>query len=323
MMRLRKETEGFVMEQKTEQFEIEISEMVEERLQETYQQIRARDRKHGILWRRLGMAVALLGVMLTSFGTAFAMSKGYSVNDLFTKLWGNQSSSSVVEQISGDVKILEEKCTFQDITIEPVKAVVDRLGCYIVLKVTGKNGFSLEEDMVFREITTVYDNDITGVLDAYVLKREKNVMYYALWNLTDQPQKKKKYPEFHIATFDLVRGEGMEALEGRYEADIRCKQGDERVTVRLGQGIEAQIFPLGVYINTDMGEKMGLTKLSEEKQNLHILLKGGKEVKAILSHGVEGKDTVLRAEEPIDTQKVTGVRMLGKTYTLNSSYGSN
>lgn len=322
---------------------IEISELVEDKLQETYQQVREKSRKSGIPWRRMVAAVALFGLMLTSFGTAYAMSNGYSVNDLFTKLWGYQTSQSAIEQVSGEVQIIEENCTFQDISIEPVRGVVDRLGSYIVLRVTGKNGFFLEDDMTFGEITTEYGKDVTGSLNGYVLKREKNVMYYALWNLLDQPEKEKKNPIFHIETFNLVSaefyedgsisyektsdgarkavGEGSNVLEGSYKADIRCKQADKKVTVKMGNGIEAQVFPLGVYVNADLSDKIGLTKLSEENQKLHILLKGGKEVEASLCHGREGENTVLRAAEPIDTEKVTGVRMLGMIYELQTSSG--
>lgn len=315
----------------------EIPELVEKRLQEAYQQIGAGGRRAAV-WRGK-LAVAAVFVMLfASVGTAYAMEGKFPLRQLFAKIWGSQMEQSAVDKVSRDVEVLKEKSTFEKLSIKPVQAIVDQMEAYVVLKVTGKNGFLLEKDVVFSGGDLLYDgNDVGGYQD-YVLKREGNVMYYAIRILLHEPMALNAQPVLHVdlsgglvhAGFyqdgrpDRVyvdRGNGELGLKeedivlrGEYEADILCNRSEDMVSVPMGNGVAANIYPLTVYVNQDLFDQMGLTSLSEEYRKAHILLKDGKEVKAFLNHGKEGKSTVLELEEPVDIDQVTGIRILGETY---------
>lgn len=315
----------------------EIPELVEKRLQEAYRQIGARGERASVWRGKLAVAAVFL-MLFASVGTAYAMEGEFPLRQLFAKIWGSQTEQAAVDKVSGDVEVLKEKSTFEKLSIKPVQAVVDQMGAYVVLKVTGKDGFILEKDMVFSGGNLLYDgNDVGGYQD-YVLKREDNVMYYAIRILLDEPAVLNTQPVLcvelsgglvHAGVYQDGRphrvyvDQGNERLglreedivfRGEYEADILCKRSEDMVSVPMGDGMTADIYPLAVYVNRDLFDQMGLTSLSEEERKAHILLKDGKEVKAFLVHGQEEKSTVLELEEPVDIEQVTGIRILGETY---------
>lgn len=315
----------------------EIPELVERKLQEAYQQIGAGG-KRTVVWRKKLVVATVFAMLFTSVGTAYAMEGKFPLQQLFAKIWGIQTEQSAVNKVSSDVEVLKEKSTFGKLSIKPVQAIVDRMGAYVVLKVAGKDGFILEKDVVFSGGNLLYDGNDVGSCQDYVLKREDNVMYYALRILLDEPVIPKGQPKLRVelsgslvhaedyqdgkpCTVYVDQGDGTLVLRekdivfrGEYEADILCNRSEDMVSVPMRDGVAADIYPLAVYVNQDLFDQMGLTRLSEEYRKAHILLKDGKEVKAALIHGKEGKSTILEMEEPVDVEQVIGIRILGETY---------
>ena len=175
----------------------EIPELVERKLQEAYQQIGAGG-KRTVVWRKKLVVATVFAMLFTSVGTAYAMEGKFPLQQLFAKIWGIQTEQSAVNKVSSDVEVLKEKSTFGKLSIKPVQAIVDRMGAYVVLKVAGKDGFILEKDVVFSGGNLLYDGNDVGSCQDYVLKREDNVMYYALRILLDEPVIPKGQPKLRL-----------------------------------------------------------------------------------------------------------------------------
>lgn len=251
-------------------------------------------------------------------------------------IMGGQTDDNVIDGISSDVKVAREKSTFKKLTIKPVQAISDNFGSYIVFKVRGKNGFQLTDDMTFGYMDIENKQETASVMDGYVLKREEDVLYYAVWMMTDGGRIADRQQVFHVTLGDLAYAELYEdgttarlkaddledlengtyqrALKGKYTADICCKAADASICVEMDGGSVADIHPLGIYVDKYLFDELGSTKLSKEQQKLHVLLKDGTEVSASLCTALGKRNTILRPEKPIDVSQVIGVRKRNQEY---------
>lgn len=323
--------------------DLEISELVENKLQDAYQQIQADRRKqkgYGKLYqRKIIVAVLSLFLLVSGSGTVYAMTNEFPFSELFIKLWNGGIGNNVMDEISTDIKVKKEESTFKNLSIQPIQAVTDNFGTYIVLEVKGINGFQLTDDMTFGAMTLENKQKSASVLNGYVLKREGNVLYYALWMIIDDNNITCKEQVFHVGVFDLIyaelyedgkicrekansledldSGNYLKACEGQYIADICCEVKSEKIRVTMEHDSVADIHPLGIFINKDSGDTMGMTTLSKEQRDLHVILEDGTEIAAHFSTGLEGEYTICVAEKPIDVENVIGIRKNGKTYYVD------
>lgn len=323
--------------------DLEISDLVESRMQETYQKVRESSGRENHLKkqykRKIAVAAAILLLAVSGGGTAYAMVNHYAIGELFANIWQGQTDEDVINEISSDVKILKEKSDFKNLRVKPVQAVTDNFGSYIVFEVRGKKGVQLTDDMTFCYMEMENKQETASVMDGYVLRREGDVLYYAVWMMTDGGYIADRQQVFHVVLGDLVYaelnedgttrqfkaetikeledGKYQKVSEGTYEADICCETADESVCIEMDKGSVADIYPLGIYVDRDLFKEMGLTKLSEEQRKLHVLLKDGTEVSASLCAGRGKRETILRPEKPIDVSRVTGIRKLGRVYSVD------
>ncbi len=323
--------------------DLEISDLVEGRLKETYKKVQEYSGGEGHsrkqFRKRIAAAAIFLLLAVSGTGTAYAMANHISIGELFAGIWKGHADVKVIDEISSKVKVKNEESTFQNIRIKPVQALSDNFGSYIVFKVQGKDGFRMADDMAFAYMKMENKQETASVMDGYVLKREGDILYYAVWMMTDGGDIADRQQVFHVELYDLayaelnedgtVRqfraesakdlkdGKILKASDGRYVADICCDTGSESVKVEMDKNSVADIHPLGIYVDRYLFKEMGLTKLSEEQRKLHVILKDGTEVSASLSAGRGKKDTILRPERPIDVSQVVGVRKLGEVYYLD------
>ena len=207
-----------------------------------------------------GLGVLLLVGIITG---------GYAVADetniarvLYAGIWGEPETQKEVKRVRSEMEIVSENSTFEDISIKPVEAVTDGMVSYVLIKVEGKNGFELADDMGFDRMgMALLDEKKKNVMtyDSYLLKKEKNVMYIAIYmqangrNISEMESIKIFAHDFHYVVYgEEGRVEDVKHLDvekhldggsrvgyteksiaarGDYEAEIKCSILEERLEI--------------------------------------------------------------------------------------------
>ena len=293
-------------------------------------------------------AVFLLGSSVTAYGAV----KGVSVDRLFAAIWGERQQEDSLEQLAAEADVLSEKSTFKDIDIEPVQVISDGQVTYVVMKVEGMNGFRLTDEMAFDVISLNDVEKSTSSLDTYVLKREGNTMYVALWGRMEKAKEDQQelsidiYNLYHAELDEMgrcrrvkhmVTGSGGEdvyyteesiAARGEYHGKISCDVQREQLEISTEKYGTFQVSALSVVTDQDISEKVGLVDAGGKDDKVYILMRDGSEVQVMPSGGQEGSCaydghrkggyTTFELREPVDLKKVKGIRVLGHSYYLRS-----
>lgn len=285
--------------------------------------------------------VLLLGSAITTYGAV----KGLSVDQLFTVIWGERQQKNSLEQFDTKVDVLTEKSTFKDIDIEPVQAISDGHSTYVVVKVTGINGFCLTDEMSFETFSLDDAEDSTTTLSSHVLKREGNTIYVALWAMwTNMKKVKEDQLECSIGIYNLHHVELDEtgrilrlkhtlsepdpeertsyeryleesfAAKGEYYGKILCNVQRDHLEIPTDEYGTFQVGALSVITSKSISEEIGRT---DTDNTLYILMKDGSEVTAIHSSSEEDAFTAFEVQEPLNPKKVKGIRILGHTYEID------
>ncbi|MDE6566643.1 MAG: hypothetical protein K2K70_02780, partial [Lachnospiraceae bacterium] len=281
--------------------------------------------------------VLLLGSAITTYGAV----RGLSVDQLFAVIWGERQQKNSLEQFDTKVDVLTEKSTFKDIDIEPVQAISDGHSTYVVVKVTGINGFCLTDEMSFDAFSLDDAKESTDSLNSYVLKREGNTIYVALWALWNRTEKIKEgqqecsigiYNLYHVEldeTGGILRtkhtlsepdpedGTSYEryteesiAAKGEYRGKILCDVQSDQLEIPTEEYGTFRVGALSVITTQDISDEFGLNT-----DVVDILMKDGSKVPAIHSSSQDGF-TAFELREPVDPKKVTGIRVLNHTYDI-------
>ena len=282
--------------------------------------------------------ILLLGSAITAYGAA----KGLSVDQLFAVIWGERQQKNSLEQFGTEVDVLSEKSTFQNIDIEPVQAISDGQVTYVVMKVEGKNGFRLTDEMTFDVFSLDDAEKSTDSLNSYVLKREGNTMYVALWSRMEKT--KEAQQKYSIDIYNLYHAEldemgknskvkhtvtepGEEdktsylryteesiAAKGEYHGKILCSVQGNQLEITTEEFGTFQIRALSVMTTQDISEEVGLVDAGEKDNTVYVLMEDGNEVQAIFSGG-QRENCTFELREPVDLKKVKGIRVLGHDYS--------
>lgn len=294
--------------------------------------------------------VLILGSAITTYGAA----KGLSVDQLFAVIWGERQQKNSLQQFSTEVNVLAEKSSFKDIDIEPVQALSDGRIIYVVMKVTGINGFHLTDEMSFDAFSLDDAEKSTNSLNSYVLKREENTIYVALWALWNKMEEtKEEQQECSIGIYNLYHAELDEmgrvrkikhtltepapedgtsyerypkesiAAEGDYHGKILCNVQNDQLDISTEEFGTFQVSALSVTTTQDISEELGPIDVDAV---VDILMKDGSEVQAILSgsqsegyaydYSITDGFTAFELREPVDLKKVRGIRILGHIYDI-------
>lgn len=290
--------------------------------------------------------VTLIGtlVLLGGAAAAYAAANGTNVGKLlYTHIWGLPKEEASVKEVRSEMKVISEKSTFEDISIQPVEAVTDGILSYVVVKVEGKNGFHLTEDMGLDSCYLYNSQKSSSSFSSYLLKREDNAMYVALEMTADEMTSKEKQKfcltihNLYYVTFDkqgrsskakyisekkntIRYSKKSFAAYGDYEAELECTVLDERVNIQSDSETQFVVSSLGVIVNSNVSIMKEVARLDipKEDQAIYVIRKDGTEIQASAISGREnGKDGVrelFALKEPIDLKQVKGIRVQDEVF---------
>lgn len=290
-------------------------------------------------------------VLLVSAATAYAAANGTNIGMLlYTHIWGLPKDEDSIKEVRSMMKIISEESTFEDISIHPVEAVTDGMMSYVVVKVEGKNGFRLTEDMGLDSCYLYNTQKSNSSFSDYLLKREDNTMYVALEMTADETTSKAKQKfritihNLHYVTLDgrgrsskakymlkkknkdgnwTVRySEQSIAAYGDYEAELECTVLDERVNIQSEPATQFVVSSLGVVVNSNVSiiEKVARLDIPKENQFIYVIRKDGTEIQASAISGGENQmgefelRELFALKEPIDLEQVKGIRVQNQVY---------
>lgn len=271
------------------------------------------------------VAAASLGIVLLAGGTTgvVAAINGESVGQLFCNVWNlsdekaqkNSYSEQVNEMCDSKFEILEETNTFKNVKVEPLQVLSDQFSYYIVVKVTGKNGFELPEDTVLDGSGCEDDAGAYDIRNVYFLKREGNSMYYAFQGAGNM---NKEQVKFNI-NMELVHGTvwedgslesfGKQVCKGEYSASINADTVcSEKVSINV-DGIVYDIYPMSVYVHGDFApDEVAHYVVLEDNTKVYVQPLGATVEKKITT------ETKCLLKEPVDVTKISGIEINGKFY---------
>ena len=291
----------------------------------------------GMRVRPVLVALCML-VLMGSAVTAYGAANGLSVGQLFARIWGERNQNTSLEKICTEGNVLSQSSTFKDISIEPTQVVSDGYVTYILLKVEGRAGFQLTDEMIFDVFKVKDRQDGVQSLSAYVLKREGNTMYVALrssmGSVKNYDRQKFTLDIYHLhhAVLDemgrcsVVKNmesgknyvrytEESIAARGEYHAEIACALRSGKCEIPTEEFGTFEVRPLSVIVNRDI-EEVGLVDVGGRDNKVYIVMEDGSSVLAQLCGGMENTSTEFELREPIDVKKVRGIRVLGNTYDI-------
>lgn len=273
---------------------------------------------------KLQPVVAMLCVVLIFLGgtAVYAAANDLSIAGLFQRMW-QDNKQEIMEKYSEEVKIVEEKNTMANLDIKPVRVISDSYVTYLVLRVTGKNGFQLTDNMVVGMNYSLKDkDDLVKSCSSYFLKREGNTIYYALYI---QGELKKSTVTFSLENFYLVYGgydedgwinklSDNKVCDGEYRLTFQSKVNSDKLRINI-DGATYDIYTMGVHVNMDVIEQLdnpdGETWWDT---NAAVVLKDGSEVDISPRSASDSTECILR--EPVDLENVKGIRIGNKEYDL-------
>lgn len=280
-------------------------------------------------------AAFCLAILLGSAVTAYGAANGVSIGQLFAGIWGEREQKDSLSQFHTELKVLSEKSTFEDIDIQPVKAVSDGFVTYVVMRVEGIGGFRLTDQMTFDTIAMDDRQKSTKSMGTHVLKREGNVMYVALvrtaGEIEDHRQKIliELYNLYHAKLDEMGRAreikgmiedgeyirytEASYAAKGEYRAEISCDVQGNELEIDAGKYGAFHVRALSMTVDSDIQE-VGLVDDGGEDHKVYAVMKDGSRVEAYPCGGTEGESTEFELREPVDIRKVKGIRVLGRDY---------
>lgn len=261
-------------------------------------------------------AVFLFG----GFGV-YAAANGWDLGGLFRRMWHAVGA----ERAEKNVKAFEvtwEHDTGTNISVEPVQVLSDRYVTYVVLKVTGKNGFRLTEDMVVGKNFHLANKDGSMVgVDCYFLKKEEDAIYYGLQALGECEAARA---EFSLENFYLARGgydaggwinqnSGERIGDGSYSLSLRCQVDAQHRKVKA-DGVNYAIYSMGVHADGDVLEALenpqGETWWDADAW---VVLRDGTEV-AVSPRRADDDGTGCVLKEPVDVGEIAGLKIGGRVY---------
>lgn len=291
----------------------------------------------GRLRRGLVLAALCMVVLMGSAVTVYSAVNGLSVGQLFARIWGEGQQNTALKEISTEGKILSQKSAFEDISVEAVQVVSDGRVAYIVLKVEGRKGFRLTDEMSFNVFHIKNRQNTVESLESYVLKREGNTMYVALKGFMGSAEKSGKqkftlgiYHLYHAVLDEMGRCAEVKNIEegknsvryteksiaarGEYHAEISCTIQDRACKISTEEFGNFEVRALSVIVDKDMAEEAGLVDTKGRDNKVYIIMEDGSKVPAELCGGMEETSTEFELREPIDVKKVRGIRVMGKVY---------
>lgn len=266
------------------------------------------------------LASLLVCMVLFSGINVYASVKNMTLAELFENMWGNENDETL-SKVSGNYKIVSEKCNDDKIDISMYDCVYDSGKMYLVLMMRGKEGGALPDDLlVYSYNVDIPENkSCPYTYDVYALKKENGDYYFALEFTTDPTIK-----ETTINLHDISLAHGEVGADGRaisygdligfVDYSLRLKATSDMKHIKIDvNGVEYRITSLGIYANMgdfDMIEKAAYDSENCEwiKENACVILKGNKKVYFYPSYGSENCSGYYLSN-PIETDDVIGMKI--------------
>lgn len=313
--------------------DIEVPEAIQAKADAVFLQIRSEERdkvesmsarRNGLLPRNI-LAACLCGMVFFFGGIGvYAAANDINIGELFERMWHAEKVETVKKNAKA-FEVIGEENTSTNICVEPVQILSDRYVTYVVLKVTGKDGFRLTEDMVVGENFDFKNKDVsTMVMDSFFLKKEGDAMYYGLQAAGEC---EGADAEFALENFYLERGgydaagwinqhSGERIGDGSYCLSMRCQVDAQHATVKA-DGVNYAIYSMGVHADQDVLETLedprGETWWDG---NAWVVLRDGTEV-AVSSRRADADGTDCVLKEPVDVEEIAGLKIGQQVYAVD------
>ncbi len=254
--------------------------------------------KNNLIFLRRYVACAVL--IIVCFTGAAAVYAGVNDTDMLTligKIFKGNISSEILDTISCEAKLLNEKNTFSDVEVTPVRVVGDSRCIYILLEVCGG-----EADAEFSQYDIMYDGYSNASVSLYNLERKDNTSYFAIEYMGDGID----HLIADAGEINLVLG-NYGSSQGSYKAVIAYEY-DHKEKIFEKNGVNIAVSALSVICTTENEDVYNQMTNS----NINVIIDNN-EIETEFCYSSETENDyriVYSLTAPIEPEQITDVKVV-------------